>query len=37
MAEIILTGIDASVDELFMPSENLCHPIEQVKSLMSRL
>ena len=30
MAEIMVTGIDASVDELFMPPQNLCHPIEQV-------
>lgn len=30
MAEIMVTGIDASVDELFMPSQNLCHPIEQM-------
>ncbi len=30
MAEIMVTGVDASVDVLFMPSQNLCHPIEQV-------
>ena len=30
MAEIMVTGIDASVDELFIPSQNLCHPIEQM-------
>ena len=30
MAEITVTGIDASVEVLFKPSQNLCHHIEHV-------
>ena len=30
MAEITVTGIDAGVEALFKPSQNFCHPVEQV-------
>ena len=29
MSEIMVTDIDASAEALFMPSQSLCHPIEQ--------